>query len=305
MKILLALLSLLAPMIQTGMISVPGTKVSLAPPQGFTPAEKFPGFLSEETGASIMVTEMPAPYEKMVGAFDKDGLATKGMTLLSRKDVTIDGRPSVLLHIRQVAQSIAFLKWIVVTGNEQETALITATFPEEFKTRLSASLEKTVLGAKWDAEAKKDPLEGLNFSVEMDPALKIAGRMTNALMMTRDGALPGKPTDDPLLIVGSAISQVEVKDGKLFAEARLRKTTSVTDIRIRKTHEITINGLSGYEIIADARGGSDSEQPIVIYQVVLFDGSSYFIMQGFTASSEQQTYLGAFSRIARSFRKKP
>jgi hypothetical protein len=288
---------------QAGPIQVPGTKVSLVPPPTFVLSQQFPGFGHEQSGSSIMVTEMPAPYAQITAAFTKEGLATQGMSVLSQRDITISGKPAFLIHVRQSAQGTVFLKWIVATGTDKETVLITATFPERLKAQWSAALEKAVLSAQWDHTAKTDPLAGLNFSIKDDPELKLARRVSNMLLLTKDGTLPGKPTNDPLLIVGASFSEVLIADLRKFAEERLSQTAQVSGATIKKQAPVTIANLEGSEIIAEAEW-REPKQPVTIYQVVLRDGKGYFLIQGFAPREEQEKYLAIFKRIAQSFQKK-
>jgi len=289
---------------QAKLVKVPGTKASLVPPASLKPSDRFPGFLDEETSSSIVITEIPAPYSEMADGFTKEALATKGMNLLSKKEISLDGRPGVLLHAGQEARSIAFLKWMVITGNEKETLLVTATFPEEMKAQLSSVMEQSALSVKWDAEAKIDPLAGLNFSFEDDPSLKFARRFSNMVILTKDGALPGKPTNDPLFIISSSLSQVIISDLGKFAKERLMQIEQVSDIATKKQSDVTIAGLQGKEIIAIAKWNDLPDAPVVVYQVLLLDGEYHFIMQGFAPREEHEKYLAVFSRIAKSFRKK-
>ena len=285
-------------------LKVPGTKVRLVPPTSLKPSERFPGFWDEETSSSIVITEMPAPYSEIANGFTKEALATKGMSLLSKKEISLNGRPGILLHVGQEARSIAFLKWMVITGNEKETVLVTATFPEEMKAQLSSAMEQSALSVQWDAEAKVDPLAGLNFSFNDDPSLRFARRISNGVMLTKDGALSGKPNNDPFFIIGPSISQVQISDVGRFAERQLMQNEKATGIIIKKQSDVTIAGLSGREIVAEARWKDLPDAPMIIYQVLLLDGENYFIMQGFAPREEQEKYLAVFTRIAQSFRKK-
>lgn len=289
---------------QPQLVKVPGTKVSIAPPANFKPSAQFPGFGDEENGSSIMITELPAPYTQVADGFTKEALATRGMRLLSRKEISLNGRPALLLHVMQVLQSIAYLKWMVVTGNEKETALITATFPERLKAQFSSELERSSLSARWDAEAEIDPLAGLNFSFKDDPSLKFARRVSNMALLTKDGALPGKPTNEPLFILASSFSQLTILDIKKFAEERLMRIENVSGIAIKKQYDVTIAGMQGSEIIAEGEWKDLPKAPMTFYQVLLIDGKNYFLMQGFAPREEQGKYLTIFKRIAQSFRKK-
>jgi hypothetical protein len=294
----------LLPFAQSKLVKVPGTKVSLVPPASLNPSDRFPGFMDEETNSSILVTEMPAPYSEIANGFTKEALATKGMGLLSKKEISLNGRPGILLHVEQEARSIAFLKWMVVTGNEKETVLVTATFPEEMKAQISSAMEQSALSVQWDAEAKIDPLAGLNFSFNDDPSLKFAKRISNMVLFTKDGALPGRPTNDPFFIIGPSVSEAAISDIKKFAEMRLMQIEQVSGQVINKQSDVTIAGLPGSEIIAEARWKDLPDAPVVVYQVLLLDGTNYFIMQGIAAREEQEKYLAIFTRIAQSFRRK-
>ena len=294
----------LTPQAQPALVKVPGTKVSIVPPAGLKPTEQFPGFGDEETKTSILIAELPAPYSLFADGFTKEALATKGMSLLSRKEISLNGRPGILLHVRQEAGSLALLKWMVVTGNEKETALVTATFLEEMKARWSSEMERSVLSVQWEGEAKIDPLAGLNFSFNADPSLKVARRITNMVILTIDGAMPGKPTNDPFFIIGSSVSEPLILDAKKFAEGRLMQIEQISGPVIKKHSDVTIAGLSGSEIIAEAQWKDRPDTPVTVYQVLLLDEKNYFIMQGFAPREGREKYLVIFNRIAQSFRKK-
>jgi hypothetical protein len=294
----------LLPFAQPKPVRVPGTKVSLVPPASLKPSERFPGFMDEETNSSIMITELPVPYSEIANGFTKDALAAKGMSMLSKKEISLNGRPGILLHVGQEARSIAFLKWMVLTGNEKETVLVTATFPEEMKAQLSSVMEQSALSVQWDAEEKIDPLAGLNFSFSDDPSMRFAKRFSFGVIFTKDGALPGKPPNDPFFIIGPSVSQEAISDIKKFAEGRLMQIERASGIAIKKQSDVTIAGLPGSEIVAEARWKDLPDSPVVVYQVLLLDGKDYFLMQGIAPREEQEKYLAIFNRIAQSFRKK-
>jgi hypothetical protein len=289
---------------QPKLVKVPDTKVSLVPPAGLRLTERFPGFSDEETGSSIMITQMPTPYSEITNWITKEEFAKRGMSLLSRREVSLNGRSGILLHVRQEAHSVAFLKWIVAAGNEKESVLVTATFPEEMKAQLSSAMEQSALSVHWDAEAKIDPLAGLNFSFNDDPLLKFAERISRTVILTKDGVLPGKATNDSLFIIGSSLPHPIISDLGKFAEERLMQIEQVSGIAIKKQSDVTIDGLSGKEIVAEAQWKDLPDAPVVVYQVLLLDGEYHFIMQGFAPRKEQEKYLAVFTRIAKSFRKK-
>ncbi|MBL8187680.1 MAG: hypothetical protein JNK38_06715 [Acidobacteria bacterium] len=290
------------PAFQSTEVEVTGTKVKLTPPSSLKPANQFPGFFDEETNVSIMVTEMPAPYSEVIKTFTKESLATKNISLISKEDVSIGGIPGQLLHVRQLAQ-LYVLKWIVITGNDKEVVLIVGTFPEALKSQWSLPIRKSVLSARWNATAKTDPWVGLPFVIQDAPELKFAKRMSSAVALTTNGELPGKPNNDPLFIVAPAISRVTVADQKEFAEKRLYQHEGVSITRIKHTAEVMIAGLRGYEIVAEGKQTKPPLGSTIIYQTMLFDDDSYFLMVGFAPADKENQYLEIFRRVSRTFRK--
>ena len=156
-----------------------GTKVSLDVPNGFTKAAQFPGYMKQDQGASIMVTEVPAPFSAVAQGFTQQGLASKGMTLLKIETSNLVTKGSLLIHVSQEAQGIKFLKWMFVFGNTKETIMVVATLPEQFKGELLAPLKKSVLSVTWDINAKIDFYEGLTFRVTEKEDLLISKKIGN------------------------------------------------------------------------------------------------------------------------------
>ena len=286
-----------------GYISIPGTRVMLIRPDGFTKTDRFLGFMQESTNASIMITEMDGPYAEVTAGFDGPQMQSRGMRLLQKEDLTVDGWAGMLLRIEQDAHGITFAKWLLVFGDETQTVMITATYPKELEQELGTMLHDAVVSAKFDADRHVDPFADLPFSIGAAQNLQFAKRMGNMLMCTSDGVMPIQTPQDPLFVVGYAVSDINVADQMKFAEERLVHTALISDAQTLKNEPITIDGLSGSEIEATARH-SESGTPVLVYQVILFDGETYIIMQGRCGVGMQSKYLPAFKTLAKSVRRK-
>jgi hypothetical protein len=57
-------------------IRVTGTSVALAPPPGFEPSNRFPGFERADLQSAVMVTEIPGPVADVSRGMTAAGLAT-------------------------------------------------------------------------------------------------------------------------------------------------------------------------------------------------------------------------------------
>ncbi len=281
---------------------VKGTRVIVTAPSGFVAAERFPGYMSEETGSSLMVTEFPAPFAEVSKGFDAAGLAKGGMTLLTKADASYGADKGVLISVSQTGRGVVFLKWMAAFGDEKTTYMVTATFPKDAEAELSDVLKKTVMDARLST-APADPFEALTFRVSPVNDMKIAKVIGNSILLSKGGLFPAKGIVTPILVVGASASKgLTVPDKKAFAEARLQKTATLKDIRTKTTEAVTVDGLDGFESIAEAVD-ADTGAKAILYQVVLFDTDGYYLIQGIASELVGQGELPTFKTIARTFKK--
>jgi hypothetical protein len=281
---------------------VKGTHVILTAPKGFVVADRFPGFMSEETGASIMVSELPAPFTEVTKDFNAGGFKKQGMTLLSQTNASYGAHNGVLISAAQSARGVDFLKWLAVFGDDKTTYLVTASFPKEEEKDLSDVLKKSLTSARLSA-TDADPIDALTFRVSPTNDMKIAKIIGNGILLSKGGLFPAKSIDTPIFVVGASASKgLQIPDKKVFAESRLQKVATLRDVQVKTTEPIAIGGLDGYESTADALD-ADGGSKMIVYQVVLFDVDGYYAMQGIATEGAGKVQLPTMKLIARSFRK--
>jgi hypothetical protein len=281
---------------------VPGTSVSITPPNAYIAADRFPGFMNEATGSSIMVSEIPGPYGEVTAGFnDEKRMQAQGMTLLSKSSVKVDGHTGMLLHIEQPANGTLFKKWMVAVDRSGATTLIVASYPEAAAKQ--GELLKTAILAATFGKAT-DPTDALTFSVTPSPPFKVAKVFGQNMILSPDGRFPVKDENVPLMILGlSASEDLAIPDKKTFSERRVTKTAIVKNISVNQSTPVKIGDLSGYATTAKGEG-EDAATPLTVYQVLLFDTSGYCVIQGRTPSAEKNTYMPVFEKIAKSFKMK-
>jgi hypothetical protein len=282
-------------------VRVPGTGASLEPPVGFSLAERFPGFQLAERGASIMVTELPGPAEAMRRGMTRKQLASRGMTLIQSRSVTVQGAEALLLHVTQVAKGTEYAKWMLVTGDAGKTVMVVGTY-HRADADLSGPVKRAVLSSRWSDAANVDPFEGLPFRVEPTPGLRLARRVANMIVFTETGDIGPTGSDQAVLVVGSSLSDVDVGSLEDFARERAARTEHVKALRGVVGREIEIDGLRGYELTAEANDG-ESDRPVGLYQLLLVDGRTYYIAQGIVGGSRAGELLPDFRRVTGSFRR--
>ena len=125
--------------------------------------------------------------------------------------------------------------------------------------------------------------------------------MSNALIFSVDGQVPTASSDKTNLIVAKSFSQILTEDKKLFSLNRLKQTPIEIE-NIEYTNEITIDGVSGYEIYAKGKSKRSGETEN-IYQVILFSDKLYYILFG-TTNDETDKSIEEIKKAVKTFKRK-
>lgn len=283
---------------------VPGTRVTLEPPAGFTPGERFMGFGRDEALASIIVTEMQAPFAGMEARMTAEAFAGQGMVLHGVDSLDVEGVPARLMSLTQDVDGAPFGKWVLMFGDDTVTTLVSATFPADSAASLGEPMRRAVLSARRGGQAR-NPLEGLGFHVETG-RLKIATRMGNTIALTETGVLDTGEPSAPFLAIGSSVAEVDMRDVEAFARQRVMRIGSGIEItRITGGGHVTIGGQPAYQLFAEAEHRQDGGTPLQVYQVVVPEGSHYLLVQGFVGSEWANELIPEFMAIALTLRRTP
>jgi hypothetical protein len=255
--------------------AIAGTKVSLIPPKGFTKAENFQGLQQTETQSSIMVVTIPGPVAEILAGMTPENLSRQGVLASSIDSLQINGLPAKLIRGTQSVQGITFGKRVLILGNETESILLNAAFPESLQ-ETGEEIEQSLLGLYYEAGKVIDPMAALDYSMDVSATkLKFGTAMGNSLIFTVDGKVPTASPDQTSLIVAQSFAESNPEDKKQFAINRLMQTPlqiqSMEDVQ-----EIRIDGLEGYEIYAIGQNAKTGEKEY-LYQVMLFTDRIYYI----------------------------
>ena len=137
----------------TGAVQVPGTSVWMVPAPGFLAATTFAGF-GETNGAAVEVTEVQEPYEVIAPQVTAAELATQGIDVDTRDEVTLaGGRPGILVSGTQTLDGVEMQKIILVTGDDDTTALVTANVPFTSSDDIEPLTVQMLLSTWFDGDA--------------------------------------------------------------------------------------------------------------------------------------------------------
>ncbi len=280
-------------------VAIAGTRVSLEVPRNFIVATDFAGIIWQDAAASLHIAELPMPAEQMQESLTKSQLASRGMILMNSEHVSSAIGSALLLHISQNAQGVEFRKTMLIGGNESNTVLLTATVPATLAGEVAATLRQCLLTARWQPLRQVDPRVGVGFSVSESSDLKIANSvMGSALLLTPGGVQTIASAADPFVVVARSTAAVEISDLSAFSKRRLNESNKLSGVKVHYETEFAVDGMPAYELVALAT--AETTVPVVVHQVVIFDGLHYFVIQGRVGIDEKDRYLNQFREIARS-----
>ncbi len=248
-----------------------------------------------------MVTEIPGPAAEIRKGMTRRGLATRGMTLMESRTLTLRGKDALLLHVSQRAGGTDYAKWMLVAGNSENAVMVVGTFPRA-AADLSQPVRRAVLSASWTQRANADPFEGLTFRVTPGKDLLVAKRVGNMLVLSETGEIGPWESGQAILAVGGSLSDVDVGSLEDFSKERAAQTAHIKELRNVTGRELEIDGLPGYELVAETND-LRTDRPVGLYQLLLVDGRTYYLAQGFVDSGRAPDLLPVFRRVTSSFRR--
>ncbi|MCY1017566.1 hypothetical protein [Pyxidicoccus sp. MSG2] len=290
------------------LVQVKGTRVSLAPPEGFTETTRYNGFRQKATLASIRVKDYPLgspdALDLTLKGFSAESLAAQGAKLLSREEVKVDGHAGVLFHVALSSDGVDFRRCILVLGATSATLVVHATWREQDSKALRKPLEAAVRSTRWNPDA--EPSRGPDlFTLKKTPGLKEAQRIQSGLVYTRDGKPLGNPLTQPFLAIMPSMSTTGLGDDmSALALSHLEGLSGAKATTVESSTPLTVDGLKGHELVARAKDPA-TQQDVTLYLAVLMDEYRYFLIQGQLGEADRAEYLAHFKTIVRGFQRIP
>jgi hypothetical protein len=279
--------------------AIAGTKCSMIPPKGFTAATAFSGFENEESGASIMVTEIPESADKIGESFTAEALKKQGMQLISKEIIDFNNAKALLIKASQPANGTTYLKQVLVFGDGKKTILVNGIYPVESK-KLEGDIKKALLSAVYNEAQDDNPLDAVKFTIDISGSgFELAKYIAGSLIYTADGKIP---TDKPMLIAANSIGQGATGNQEQFCKDRLKQMPRGEQNTIKEINPVRINDLTGYEITAAGKDKNGKDE--LVYQVILFEDNGDYYMVAGKAAENADANLQLFKTIARTFKRK-
>ncbi|TAE68975.1 MAG: hypothetical protein EAZ85_13685 [Bacteroidetes bacterium] len=266
----------------------------------FSKAANFFGFQQDSTNSSIMIVDMPAPFSEISKAITKENLLTKGIILKKIENLVINNLPAILVTGEQNAYGNTYTKYNLMFGTEKETTVINGITLNDFE-EVAKEIKKSMLSLVYEAEKKVNIFEIVDFEIDVsETKLIFSKNVANSLVFTIDGNIPTTSKNKTTLIVSKSFSSLDIEDKKKFSLNRLKQI--VDNSKLEQINAITIDDISGYEMIAI---GKDKQTKEVEknYLVLLFVDDLYYILMGSTNQDFEQN-INNLRKSIKTFKRK-
>jgi hypothetical protein len=282
-------------------VDLPFAGVSIVKPEGFELAMRFDGVENQSARVSIMAVLVQGSVVDASKAFQAGATLSNGVKVESRVDQNIAGKTGYLVKANQDSPLAKFKKWILFFGDGASAHMITANLPLEADDALMTSVKEALLKTKPFVGDKPDPMSDLPYEVASS-TLKPSRREQKALVFTKDGVVPIKDHNDPVLIVGMSFGKSAVNDAEKLIVARIKQDPVESNWKLTTNAAIEINGLKGREVVTE---GKDTKGNVRYgYWAVLMSGDDYYLFKGACGLDKAQAHIDSYSAIMRSFKLK-
>lgn len=284
-------------------VRVPGTRLSLEPPPGFVPGTQFQGFMLPDVGATIVVQEIPQPFEDYRKNFSREAIEARGMSVREHGRLTVDSFDALLVRAIESTREEGHEAWMLVFGDIRGSVVLIAAYPAADAFEFRTDIHDSLLSSRWDRSMEISDFEGLGFEIEESRRLKISSRFPAALVLTEDGR--GRTNmDSPILVVSSAAGRFDFGNLEEFSRQQLAQSDVAEEITGVQGSLKSVAGMPGYEIVAEGvepRSGAS----LSLYQLIVGEKGRVYIFQGFVGPSRARDFIPEFRAVAESFRPKP
>jgi hypothetical protein len=281
-----------APSLAPDAVLLAGTHVALVPPHGFVESTSFVGF-EHESGASILVAELPASYTELITGMTDARFEEQGITVSERQAVIVGGREATLIEGTQEALGATFGKVLLLTGTDTLTAFVTGNYPID-REAIGEDIRAAELSLSFDPNRSVDPQAALNFTITPVAPLKFAGVVNNGGLYNTSGLLPAANPGEPSLIVAPSFGLPVVGDPIAFSRALLDNMRSIRDVAVESAMETTIAGRPAVVTVGTAES-TTRDVEIVVYQVVLGGADDYVAFVGLCEPDQRATFFDVFA----------
>ncbi len=262
-----------------------GSRIGFVPPASFQVSTRFPGFEDKDSGASILIVDMPAQaYSEVEKQMTKENVKKQGIVEEKRETLSLATGKAILIVGQQEAEGRKIRKWIFLASAPEALALVAVQVPDAsnnayWDATIRTALTTMAVRATVPIEEQLSllPIKFDEFS-GLRP-IRVVG--TNGAFLTEGPKDTLDASEQPLLIVsvGTGGPQ-QASDRDNFARNLFTGLADFKDVRIVGTDMLRLGGgLQTHQILAEAKDAK-TDAPMKFVQWVRFGAGGFLRIVG-------------------------
>jgi hypothetical protein len=261
-------------------IDVPGTRLSIIPPEGFQFMEQAPQFLEKNGNSQIGIFEMNESYFNIVTMYSEEYYENiPESEIISINDIYINGYNGRELLIKETGNR---KKYMLLFGNNDFCVAIGGSYDIDFEISLANKIKNAALSVVYNPNKKLDTAEFLPYEINTSGTkLELAGSTQGFSFYTVGGEDPVSGLDRTELYIGGR----KLDDSNQWTEDVIYE--NIHDVmnyegkfglEIGKTKKVIIDEMDGYETVGYVLADSDTIK--IIYYLFLIDQNDIYGITG-------------------------
>jgi hypothetical protein len=282
----------------------PGSRIGIVPPAGMTLARGVSGFRDPETGAGILLVELPPDaFPNLRATLTDQALKAQGFQLLSRETIPLGAGDGTLVTGEQrEGGGRKLVKSMLLGADQANTVLVMGQMPPQASVKTIAEVQKalrtTVLRPVLSLDER---IASLPFTIVDRAGLRPIRTMSgNALLLTDGPNDTIKDADQPALIVAQSFNpSPPAAQRETFARQSLASNSFVKDTVLERSQSFRQGGTDWHELVATGKDAV-SGTPIVVMQTIRFEPDSFIRSIGIARPAAREEAFARFRRVVDS-----
>lgn len=287
-------------------ITVPGTSVSLEPPEGFSVATDFAGLVNKASSASVLIVEFPpVAYDQIAALFGDIEMARQNF---ARQQVAIDtiemlDLPAGKVPLATGSQTIGttkFDKWIALLKGAK-TVLLTVQAPQQAKLDAGAVRKMLTSITLGEGPSVADKLKALPFTVTVAEPYRVVDTLGGLGVILTVGPLDTDPgdTQPSIILIYQQAPGVDLSNVEATSEQMLKATRGYENAQVDKKEATRFAGVDGL-MTSGTRQRPDGAVRQFVHYLGVASQSRYIRLLASAETERMKELNGAIDAIAKS-----
>lgn len=279
-------------------INIPGTRLYIVPPAGFSIAKSFLGLQKNDNSAFQVYDLVGGSYYSNAATFSKSEFEKQGAKVFEYKELKVNQFPAKYIFMQGDPNAKAIS---IVFGDSTFSTMIMAVYPS-LDSKLGEQIQNSIKTIYYDKTLKIDPFATASFT--MDDAksnFKFSKSASGIFMYCIGGGDRVLGNDEPLITV-TTMPKADNNNAKSTSEQLISSAEKygLTDKVLKNVSTVNVNGQIAYEVeIYGKMNGKNS----LIYHLIVLGKDKAVAVQG-VIKTDFENNLSEIKKLAKTIKVK-